>query len=98
MSGWRTSVLDVREIVRRLRLDEAERRIARDLSLSRNTVAKYRAWATKSGFLERNAPLPDLQTLEAALPSDPIETKPGPVSSVAPVRSRNSSVSPEIRL
>jgi hypothetical protein len=52
MAGRRTSGLDVREMVRRFRLDEKDRRAARELGLSRNTVAKYRQWAQGQGSLE----------------------------------------------
>jgi hypothetical protein len=33
---------DIREILRRLQLGESDRRIARDLGVGRNTVARYR--------------------------------------------------------
>ena len=46
MAGRRSPVTDIREILRRLQLGEPDRRIARDLSVSRNTVAHYRRWAT----------------------------------------------------
>jgi DNA-binding CsgD family transcriptional regulator len=42
MAGRRCKVTGVREVLRRYRLGEPERRIARDLALSRNTVAGYR--------------------------------------------------------
>jgi DNA-binding NarL/FixJ family response regulator len=45
LAGRRVSVLDVRELIRRLQLGEGDRPIARDLQLSRKTVAKYLAWA-----------------------------------------------------
>jgi transposase len=62
-------VTDVREIVRRLQLGEPDRRIARDLGVSRNTVARYRAWAAPQHLLER--PLPEPATLAALLaPAD----------------------------
>jgi Mu transposase, C-terminal domain len=48
-------VIDIREILRRLHLGEPDRRIARDLGVSRNTVAHYRVWATRHGVLKRNA-------------------------------------------
>ena len=51
MPGRRIGVLDVRELVRRIRLGEKERRVARDLGVSRNTVSKYRNWAKEEGFL-----------------------------------------------
>jgi transposase len=58
-------VLDIREILRRLRLGQGARAIARDLSLSRKTVAKYQAWAQAEGLLE--GPLPEPAVLDARL-------------------------------
>src|SRR3972149_5742736 len=51
MAGRRSPVTDIRELLRRLQLGEPDRRIARDLSLSRNTVARYRQWATAQKLL-----------------------------------------------
>jgi len=65
MAGRRCEVTDVREVLRRLRLGEPERRIARELSLSRNTVAGYRRWAERHGLL--TGALPDPATLAAWL-------------------------------
>jgi len=45
MAARSIHVTDLRELIRLLRKGEADRRIARDLGLSRNTVAKYRCWA-----------------------------------------------------
>ena len=45
MAGRRSDVLDIREILRRLQLGERDRRIARDLHISRKTVGKYHEWA-----------------------------------------------------
>ena len=45
MSGRRTDVLDVRELIRQARLGESNRQIARNLDTSRDTVGKYRRWA-----------------------------------------------------
>jgi len=52
MAGRRSPVTDIREIVRRLQLGEPDRRIARDLGVGRNTVARYREWADKHALLE----------------------------------------------
>ena len=49
---------DIRELLRRLQLGEPDRRIARDLSLSRNTVARYRQWATAHKVLPGALPEP----------------------------------------
>lgn len=65
MAGRRRDVLDVREILRRLKLGEGERAIARDLSLSRKTVAKYHTWAEAEGLL--TGPLPEPAPLAARL-------------------------------
>jgi transposase len=58
-------VLDIREIVRRLQAGDGDRRIARDMQISRKTVTKYRAWATSVGL--HTGPLPDAATLQAQL-------------------------------
>jgi hypothetical protein len=76
MAGRRCKVTDVRELLRRLRLGEPERRIARDLALSRNTVAHYRHWARAHGLL--TGELPDLAQLAALLhpPEPPVIVRP----------------------
>jgi transposase len=60
-------------MLRRLQLGEGDRAIARDLTLSRKTVTKYRQWAAAAGLL--TGPLPEpgqLQVLLAAsLPAAP---------------------------
>ena len=65
MAGRRCEVTDVRELLRRLRVGDADRRIARDLGLGRNTVARYRSWARGQGLL--TGELPDAATLAARL-------------------------------
>ena len=65
MAGRRCEVTDVREVLRRLHLGEPDRRIARELGLSRNTVASYRRWAERHELL--SGPLPDAATLAAWL-------------------------------
>ena len=49
MAGRRSPVTEIREILRRLQMGERARRIARDLEVSRNTVAHYRQWAARTG-------------------------------------------------
>ena len=58
MAGRRSPVTDVREILRRLQLGEPERRIARDLGVGRNTVARYREWAETREVLTGGLPTP----------------------------------------
>ena len=86
MAGRRCEVTDVREILRRLRLGERERRIARDLSLSRNTVAHYRRWAEARGLLAGE--LPDAATLAALREPGPTAAAPPEPSCVEPFRAQ----------
>ena len=69
MAGRRSPVTDIREVLRRLQMGEPDRRIARDLALSRNTVARYRQWATAHGLLQ--AALPEPAALAALLQPAP---------------------------
>src|SRR5262249_8010675 len=74
MAERRSPVTDVRELVRRLRMGEPDRRIARDLGVSRNTVARYRGWAQQHNLLAGE--LPPLETLAKLL--QPVEAPPRP--------------------
>ena len=78
---------DIREILRRLQLGEPDRRIARDLGVGRNTVARYRLWAERHGALATGA-LPDLATLAAQLEPAPREHPAQEQSLVEPFRER----------
>jgi len=51
MAGRRVDVLDLREMLRRLRLGESARTIAKDLGSSRNTVRDYAKWFEGEGLL-----------------------------------------------
>jgi transposase len=51
MAGRRCDVLDVREMLRRLRLGESARAVAKGLGVSRNTVREYVAWFEAEKFL-----------------------------------------------
>lgn len=85
MAGRRTNVLDIREMVRRFRLHEKDRRVAREMGLSRNTVAKYRQWARGQGFLD-GPDLPGPGVIEERLRSAAPPEDPGPPSSLEPYR------------
>jgi transposase len=74
----------LRDLIHRVRSGESERRIARDLDISRTTVRKYRQWAEAQGFLEPSTPMPDDTTLAAALGTAP--QPPRVASSVEPYR------------
>ena len=85
MAGRRTDVLDVREMIRRFRLQEADRSIAQDLGAARNTVAKYREWARREGFLDA-AELPPPGVIEERLAAVVRPPLAGPESTVEPFR------------
>ena len=71
-----------RDLIYRLRSGDSERRIAKDLGLSRTTVHKYRALAEPHGFLQVDQPMPDEARLEAVLGAGP--QPPHLVSTVQP--------------
>ena len=84
MAGRRSPVTDIRELLRRLQLGEPDRRIARDLGLSRNTVARYREWAKDQGLLQ--AVLPEPAVLATLLQPAPTERPAQEQSLVEPFR------------
>lgn len=52
MSNRRLNTMDLHQVVRRLRANETDRRIAKAMHLDRRTVAKYREWASAQHLLE----------------------------------------------
>jgi len=68
--------------VYRLRQGETDRRIARDLGMSRHTVSKYRQLAEEGGYLGNAAALPTEKELLARLGPD--KAPPRTESTVAP--------------
>ncbi len=85
MAGRRKNVLDVREMVRRFRKGESNRRIARDLNVSRITVKKYRKQMTESLLLEEKELATPKMVEEILQQSKSTEVR-GPVSSLEPYR------------
>lgn len=78
-------MLDIREMVRRIQAGDGDRRIARDMQVSRKTVTKYRTWAARVGL--QTGPLPDPATLQAQLAETlPVVAPPKTESSVAGFR------------
>lgn len=67
MAGRRSPVTDIRELIRRLQLGEPDRRIARDLGLSRNTVGRYHHLALAHGLLGPAGALPEPAALATLL-------------------------------
>jgi hypothetical protein len=84
LAGRRADVLEMRQLIRRV-LGETDRRIVRDLQVSRKTVRKYRAWRSSTRSLA--GPLPDAATLQAQLKTTlPVSTPPATLSKVTPFR------------
>jgi transposase len=79
-------VTDIRELLRRLQAGDSDRRIARELHLSRNTVAKYRHWARDQGLLA--GPLPEAAALAARLQATAGPPPPHAQSGVTPFRAQ----------
>ncbi len=87
MAGRRCEVIDVRELLRRLQLGEPDRRIARELGVGRNTVARYRRWAASRGVLD--GALPDPGALAQLLAPDDTRRRPAQEQSrVEPFRAQ----------
>jgi hypothetical protein len=85
MSGRRADMLDIREILRRVRLGESDRAIVKGLGVSRKTVRKYRQWAEQAGLPAGE--LPPTEQLSALLQTSLPEASPPQVSSsVEPYR------------
>ena len=77
--------MDIRELVRHLRVNPSDRAVQRDTGIDRRTVQRYRVWAAAQGLLD--GPLPPLEDLlrlvEQTLTAPP---PPQMVSSVEPFR------------
>ncbi len=80
----RLHVNHIRDIIYRLRQGQSERKIARDLKLSRLTVSKYRGLAEQESYLGAELGLPSNKELLAAL--GPAKAPPRTASSVAPFK------------
>ena len=78
MAWRRCDVFDVREMLRRLRLGESTRAVARGLGVSRNTIREYVAWFETEALLARGAVvLPSLAELEERLArAEPVAESP----------------------
>ncbi len=56
----------IQDIIRRLQLGESERRIAKDMQISQQTVHKYHEIAKEQGYLEKGRAQPsEVELLEA---------------------------------
>lgn len=81
MAGRRTEVLDIRELIRRYRLGESDRGIARDTGIDRKTVGSWRDWAEGQGFVDGDG-MPEPAAIAERLKATTPEPSGGPPSSV----------------
>lgn len=61
----------LRDLIRRLRAGESERRIAQDMRISRPTVHKYSELSKKEGYLETGTEIPTDEILQSVLGPGP---------------------------
>jgi len=59
------------DLIRRLRAGESERRIARNMQISRPTIHKYHELARQQGYLEKEAVVSNDETLQEVLGPGP---------------------------
>jgi len=76
----------IQDIIRRLQLGEGERRIARDMHISRGTVRKYHDLAKEKNYLEKTSDLPSDSDLMEML--GPGVQAPKQASTVEPYREK----------
>src|SRR5262245_55786731 len=88
MAGRRTSLMDIRTVVRYLRATPNLSAIGRATGLNRRTIRRYHRWARAQGLLDPTRPLPELEALRdlasttLSLAAPPPQT----ISSVEPYR------------
>jgi transposase len=80
----RLKMHQIRDIIYRLRSSQSDRRIARDLGCSRNTVRHYHERCERLGYLDAGSPLPSDQQLLESL--GPAPKPPQAPSTVEPYR------------
>lgn len=87
MASGRKDVLDIREIIRHVKLGRKIREIARDLQVNRATVREYSKIATEQGWTTRDD-LPSLAEIDAAVAARTPTPAVGPPSCVEPYRQK----------
>jgi transposase len=75
MPGRRKKTMDIRELVLQMRQSDTDRAVQRATGVHRQTVKRYRAWATEQGLLS-DAPLPALAALQKLVDATLSEAKP----------------------
>jgi transposase len=85
MAGRRTTLMDIRNLLRHLQASSNVSAIQRATGLNRRTIMRYRDWATTHHLLDR--PLPPLEELQQFLAASmPPAAPPQTLSSVEPYR------------
>jgi len=65
MAGRSIELVDIREIIRHIRMKKSIRKTAEALEVNPRTVSKYSSWARQQGLLK--GALPDLEAIEKLL-------------------------------
>ena len=86
MAGKEKTVFDIRELYRRLKLDQKERTISRQMGVHRDTIKKYRELGEQHGWLASGTDLPTPEAISEALQKISPPINPFEVSSVEPFR------------
>jgi transposase len=85
MPGRRKQSMDIRELILQMRRYNSDRAVQRNSGLHRQTVKRYRQWATEQGLL--SGPLPEVAVLEALVQQTlPERPPPQNVSTLEPYR------------
>src|SRR5690242_9733695 len=85
MAGRRTTLMDIRNLLRHLQAETNISAIQRATGLNRRTILRYRDWAATHDLLEQ--PLPSLEALQQLLAATlPAPVPPQTISSVEPYR------------
>lgn len=61
------SVLDIRELIRQFRAEQPTAAAAQAVGAARNTAARYRRWAKKQGWLDKNRAMPSEEEVAQAM-------------------------------
>src|SRR4051794_26735399 len=85
MPGRRKDTMDLRELLRHIQSTTSDRAVQRATGAHRQTIQRYRAWASQHNLLTE--PLPPIEDLQRLLTStfDPLPP-PQVISSIEPYR------------
>lgn len=98
MTERKLKLMDIREILLRLRAQSSDRQIQKDTGLNRRTIQRYRKWAADQGFLAGELPTPEelavrlQETLPEKTPPQNTSTAEGYRDAIQEMLERNTEV------